>query len=39
VEGDYTYYRPIFDMLVTAISQSRDEYGIDVQWSLTAEEI
>jgi hypothetical protein len=38
VEGAYTYYRPRLTMRVMAYSESEDEYGRVVQWSLQLEE-
>ncbi len=39
VEGDYTYYRPQFQMLVVEWSIDREEYAQDVGWSLTLAEV
>lgn len=39
VEGDYTYYRPVLDMMVVNFTASHDEWGGMVSWSLQAEEI
>ena len=39
VEGDFTFYRPQLEMLVTGFSMSRDEYGAAVSWQLQLEEI
>lgn len=38
-EGDYTYYRPQLTMLVATFSTSKDEYGADVGWTMTLEEV
>jgi len=38
VDGDYTYYRPHFDMLVVGHQIERDEYAAAVKWSMTLEE-
>ena len=39
VEGDYTYYRPHFDMLVVEHETKQDEWAAAVTWSLTLEEV
>lgn len=38
VEGSYTFFRPSLTMMVVAKSQSTDEYGAAVSWSLELEE-
>jgi hypothetical protein len=38
-EGDFTYYRPHFDMLVVELEIQRQEWETAVSWSLTLEEI
>jgi len=38
-EGDYTYYRPQFTMLVVEHQQDREEWGAAVTWSLALEEV
>src|SRR3954466_15693918 len=38
-EGDLTFYRPTFDVMVTAITTSFDEFSADWSWSITFEEI
>lgn len=39
VEGDYTYFRPILTMMITGWTGSHVEWGGNVSWSLTAEEV
>jgi hypothetical protein len=39
VEGDYTYYRPHFDMLIVELQFERKEWQAAVSWSLVLEEI
>jgi len=39
VEGDYTYYRPVLIMMITAFTGSHVEWDGTVSWSMTAEEI
>jgi hypothetical protein len=39
VEGDYTYYRPQFVMLIVELETSRDEWGASVGWSMALEEV
>jgi hypothetical protein len=39
VEGSFTFYRPVFTMMVTAKEQTFDEWGASVGWSLGLEEI
>lgn len=39
VEGEYTLYRPILVMRVTAFNTQEDEYGATVSWNLSLEEI
>lgn len=39
IEGDYTYYRPHFDMLVVEHEVARQEWAAAVSWSLVLEEI
>lgn len=38
-EGDYTYYRPHFDMLIVELEIQRQEWAAAVSWSLVLEEI
>lgn len=38
-DGEYTFYRPKLSMMVTAFSVSHDEYGAEVSWSMTLEEV
>jgi hypothetical protein len=38
-EGNFTYYRPQFIMMVVEHQIERDEWGADVPWSLALEEI
>jgi hypothetical protein len=38
-DGDFVFYRPQLDMLVTGFSVSRDEYDAAVQWHLDLEEV
>lgn len=39
VEGDYTFYRPVLEMRVTAFEGSFEEWQAGESWSLTLEEI
>ncbi len=39
VDGDFTFYRPRLTMKVMTYTQSEDEYGRAVQWSLELEEV
>ena len=39
VEGDYTYYRPHFDMLIVELQTERKEWDAAVSWSLVLEEV
>jgi hypothetical protein len=39
VAGAWTYYRPRLDMRVTEYTVSRDEYGHEIQWSMSLEEL
>jgi hypothetical protein len=39
VEGDFTFYRPVLDVLVTNWEVRKDEYGAVVSWTLEAEEV
>jgi hypothetical protein len=39
VEGAFTYYRPRLTMMVTGFTDSEDEYGATVAWSLDLEEV
>jgi len=39
VEGDYTYYRPHFAMLIVELQVERKEWDAAVSWSLVLEEI
>jgi len=39
VDGAFTYYRPILEMLVVGFSNGLDEWAADYQWSLDLEEI
>lgn len=39
IEGDFTYYRPIFPCRVRKISGGKKEYPGDVNWTLEAEEV
>jgi len=38
-EGDFTYYRPHFDMLIVELEITRQEWAAAVSWSLVLEEI
>lgn len=38
-EGGFTFYRPRLDMMVTGYSESTDEYGAVISWSLSLEEV
>lgn len=38
-DGDWSFYRPQLQMMVTAFSISRDEWGAQVSWSMSLEEI
>jgi len=38
-EGDYTYYRPTFQMLVVEMQTARQEWAAAVSWTLALEEI
>lgn len=38
-EGDFTFYRPQLTMLITDFKIERDEYGAQVQWSMSLEEV
>jgi hypothetical protein len=38
-EGDYTFYRPQFLMLIVDLQTTRDEWGASVAWSMTLEEV
>lgn len=38
-DGDYTFYAPILEMKVMNFSETRDEYGSQVQWTLELEEV
>lgn len=39
VVGDYTFYRPQLQMMITNYSISADEYAADVSWQLDLEEV
>lgn len=39
VEGDFTYYRPIFACRVRKISGGKKEYPGDTNWTIIAEEV
>lgn len=39
IEGAFTFYRPLMDMMITEIQSQKAEYPGDVQWSITAEEV
>jgi hypothetical protein len=39
VDGDYTYYRPQFAMLVAELQIERQEWAAVVDWSLSLEEV
>ena len=38
-QGDYTFYRPILEMLVGQLSQSFDEWKAAIGWNLDLEEV
>jgi hypothetical protein len=38
-EGDWTFYRPELDMMVLSFSVQTDEYGGEVGWQMTLEEV
>jgi hypothetical protein len=38
-DGDYTYYRPQFEMLIVELQTSSDEWAASVSWSMTLEEV
>lgn len=38
-EGDFTFYRPLLTMMVSAITDSFAEYRADYSWQITLEEI
>jgi hypothetical protein len=38
-EGDFVFYRPRLQMLVTGFSVNKDEYGAAVQWQMDLEEV
>ena len=38
-EGEFTYYRPRFSMLVTGMQIAQDEYASEISWSLSLEEV
>lgn len=38
-EGDWTFYRPQLTMMVTAFSTQTDEYGAEVSWTMSLEEV
>ena len=38
-EGDYSYYRPSFQMLVVELQTARQEWAAAVSWSLVLEEV
>ncbi len=38
-EGNFTFYRPLLDMMITDISTQDDEWAADVQWELNLEEV
>lgn len=39
VEGDFTIYRPQLQMRCVSFSQSEDEYGAAIGWSIELEEV
>ena len=39
VENEFVFYRPRLNMMVTTHTQSRDEWGATVAWSMDLEEI
>lgn len=39
VEGSFTFYRPVFTMMVVGREETFDEWGAAVGWSLAMEEI
>ena len=39
VEGAFTYYRPILEIMVTAFSGGSSEWSAEVNWSLEGEEV
>lgn len=38
-ESGFTFYRPRLTMMVTALSETKDEYGATTAWSLELEEV
>jgi hypothetical protein len=38
VEGDYTHYRPVIDLMVTDFRAGKNEYGAKANWSMRAVE-
>jgi hypothetical protein len=39
IEGAHTAYRPRLQMRITGLTIDQDEYGAQVSWTLTAEEV
>jgi hypothetical protein len=39
ISGDFTFYRPLLDMMVTSFTVSVDEYGAAVSWQMQLEEV
>lgn len=39
VEGDFTYYRPILDIMITAFNADNAEWAAGVAWTLEGEEV
>lgn len=38
-DGDFVFYRPVLEMMVTSYTSQKDEWGATVQWQLQLEEI
>ena len=39
VDGDFTFYRPILELMVTAFNQGSGEWSAEVAWALEGEEV
>lgn len=38
-DGAFIFYRPVLEMMVTALTTTHEEWGATVQWQMTLEEI
>lgn len=38
-DGEFTFYHPKLDMIITAFSIQKDEFGAEVSWTMTLEEV